>query len=892
MNPSRFLTVCLAVAAAGIASSAFAASADPLAAVRDLGVQIKNVADRASTSHAPSSGDMSNFERRIGVLSVSVAQDNDPIFRTKLQSIAMLLGNLKFAAAHPAQSATHLPTRADLDIEQVAVNHGNACASALGISNALPVRLTLGATGNGSDSAWFRYESPADGHVRFATDSSGADPALAVFTSCTPGSTTTAQNDDAIGLDAAITVTVTGHRAIYVHLTNSGNVGPVILSVADANATLTGSIIDATSGQPISGALVLLEMSNGNGYTGINAQTNPSGSYSMSAPAGSYFVYVQAPQYLSQLYPNASCPYNSYFYNYGNCNLSAAQTVVLSSGVTTSGINMAMSSGYEIAGQVHDDSNQPIAQAYVTLYDGNGNQLSMVTADSIGRYTFATLPPGTYKLDAQANGYGSQMFDHVACTGTFQDQCNLGSANAVVISNQNVSAANFNLTVLPAITGKLSGSGLQTGSYYNSQVSVLDAFGNTIASAYTDQNGKYRVGPLQPGNYFVTASTNGYFSQIFNGVDCIQSCSSQTASATAVHIDMNTRLGQANFNLNPLPPVYGHVQDAITGAPLGNVTVMASITPPSTFRSITSALTDSNGNYTLNALPAGKYYLWAQSTDHIDQVYSGIDCEALPAYYGSGNASCDVTGATLLTIAPGSAPGTFNFAMHPGSAISGQAVIRADTGSDLPAQTQISIYNGSGVLVAAANTDANGNYIVNDLEPDTYFASAGVTSYGYSAFIMQVWNMIDCQNQCAPTAGTPITVLPVATTPDINFNLIATNAVVGRITDEWSHPLPGIIVDLFDSTNNNHLASAATDANGFYAATYSANTSYFVATDSSGSYVDQVYSGISCPAGPAYLGLCPLTNATSVTVGSNVMQPVIVDFALRRPDLIFKNGFE
>ncbi|MHB8446304.1 MAG: MSCRAMM family protein [Rudaea sp.] len=881
MNPRHFLAVCFAAVVVGIAPSAFAASANPLAAVRDLGVQIKNAADRASTGHALSSGDLSHFERRVDVL--SVAQDNDPVFRQKLQSVARLLSNLKFATKHPTQLITHTPARADLDIEQVTAKHGDACASALGISNALPARLTLGATGNGS--AWFRYEASADGHVRFVTDSSGADPALAVFSECTSGAVPIAQNDDAIGLDAATTVSVTAHDAIYVHLTNSGNGGPVTLNVANANATVTGIITDAVSGQPISGANIQLAGS-GPTYTGISTTTDPTGSYSLSAPAGSYYVFAQAPSYLSQVYPAASCPFNTYAYSIANCNLSAAQLTALSSGVTTSGINMALSAGYVVAGKVLDDSNQSVAQAYVTLYDSNGNQLTAATADNFGRYSFATIPPGTYKLSAQATGYGSQIFDHVVCTGQFQNQCNLANATAIVISNQNISAANFNLPVLPAIAGVISGPGLQLG-YYNNFINALDTFGNTVASASADQNGNYRIGPLAGGNYYVVANAPGFFSQIFSGIDCPQSCLSQTASATTVHVDMTTRLGHANFNMTPLPVVHGHVQDAVTGVPLTNVSIRASLTPPANFNAVGSAPTDGNGNYALTGVPAGQFYLWAESPDHIDQIYSGIPCETLP----SGYATCSVTGAQLLTIAPGQTPANFNFSLYPASGISGRATTRDGSNSDLPAQTQISIYDDSGTLAATTNTDANGNYAAGDLAPGTYFVSAGLY-YGYPSYVPQIWNMIDCPTACAPTTGTPVIVASQSTTSNIDFNLVAQNAIVGRVTDASSNPLPGIIIDLFDPITGNHLTSTATDGNGLYSVTWNSNATYYVATDSNGSHVDQVYSGISCPAGPAYLGLCPLTNATPVTVGSNVIQPVIVNFVLQPSDLIFANGFE
>lgn len=868
---------------------AHADAAQPLAAVRDLGVRIKNAADQTDAGHAPSSRDLSEFELRLNAL--SAAQSSDPAYRQKLQSVDRLLGNLMLETAHHAWKTARPLQLANLDIEQVDATRGNACSNALGIANALPVRVTLGPAGGGQDSAWFIYEPQSSGHVRFATDSSNADPALAVFPGCEANSAATAQNDDSLGLDAAVTVDTLAHQRVFVRLTNSGSGGPVSLSVANANATLTGTITDSTTGQPIGGAVVML-YGNGPSYTGISTTTDATGAYSLSAPAGSYYVVTQASQYLTLVYPNATCPYNTNIYYIANCNLAVAQTVSLSSGVVSAGINLALSAGLSINGQVRDDSNQPVAQAQVQLYDGNGNALGWVYADGVGRYSFATLPPGTYRLSAQAGGYGSQLFDHIACTGPLQILCNIGGATALSLSNQSVVNANFNLPVLPAIAGKVNASGQPAGLYYGIQINALDAFGNSVASASTDQNGNYRLGPLPSGNYFVTAAAPGSFSQIFSGIDCAQSCFSQAASATTVHVDMSNRLGQANFNLMPLPPVYGHIQDALSGSPLGGVLVYASVTPPATFWSIASAQTDSNGNYVLSNVPAGQYYLWAQGTNYIDQVYSGIDCEALPNYYGPGYANCAVIGATQLSIAPGQIPGAFNFALQPASSISGKATIRAGNGSDLPAQTQIGVYNDAGTLMASASTDANGNYVVGNLTPGTYFVAATNPAYGYGGYLMQVWKMIDCTSACAPTIGAPVSVAAQSEISGIDFNLVALNAIVGQVTDQSSNPLSGILIDLFNSTSGNYLTTATTDAKGFYAVTASPGTSYFVATDAAGSFVDQVYFGISCPAGPAYLHLCPLSNASAVGLSNNATQPVIVDFTLQRPDLIFANGFE
>jgi hypothetical protein len=82
------------------------------------------------------------------------------------------------------------------------------------------------------------------------------------------------------------------------------------------------------------------------------------------------------------------------------------------------------------------------------------------------------------------------------------------------------------------------------------------------------------------------------------------------------------------------------------------------------------------------------------------------------------------------------------------------------------------------------------------------------------------------------------------------------------------------------------------DAQGYYASPGNLDNGYYVATEAGDGYVDQVYSGISCPLGAAYYGLCPFNNATAITLDGSATQPHIVDFVLQTNDPIFANGFE
>jgi 5-hydroxyisourate hydrolase-like protein (transthyretin family) len=854
----------------------------PVQALQALAAQIKLASDQADAGLPPSAASLSAFERALAGFG-SASTGADARLQDKYRAVALLFGKVKYQSSNPssAQAKPATPSHATTDVEVVTDRHGASCTTALGISAALPVAITLAQSGDRGSDAWFRFEPAATGHFLFKTNSSGADPALQIFRGgCAADAALVGSNDDSFGLDAAVSVAAPDRAGLIVHVTNSAKAGPLALSVNDVNSTIAGKITDAATGLALATAQVEIFDGNGN-YQGVSGSTDQNGNYALSVSPGTYYVRAfdnqYNNQYVSALYPNAQCGYNSYYYNISGCAITQALTVSVASGATASNINIALSAGQRISGVVRDGLNAPVTAASVILYD------------NFGRYSFFTLPAGAYKLSAQAGGYGMQMFDHVACNGSLQTQCDLSRAGVINVTSQDISGANFNLPLLATIQGNVTGSGFQPG-YYNAQVSVLDTGGNGVAQAYVDANGHYTAGPLAIGNYYVYITATGYFSQIFDAVDCAQDCYASIPAATQIAIAQNGQVGTADFHLTPLPSVHGHIQDASSGAPLANVTVAASIYPPAQFSAASSTVTDGNGDYTLQNTPAGKFYVWAQSADHVDQVYSGIACEAYDYYYYSAYPPCDVTGATALTISPGQTPSAFDFALQASSSISGQAIIRAGPGSDLPALVQINVYNGAGVVVASVNTDSLGNYVVGDLAAGTYYVSAG--NYYYSQYITQIWQLMDCPDSCAATMGTPVVVGQTAAVTGIDFLVTRRDIVVGRVTDAAGDPISGVLMDLFDSASHNYLATSATDTQGYYAVGWNQGSSYFVATEVAGGYVDQIYSDVSCPQGPAYFGLCPFTNAAAIPLGYGSTQPHIANFVLQSNDPLFSNGFE
>ena len=65
-----------------------------------------------------------------------------------------------------------------------------------------------------------------------------------------------------------------------------------------------------------------------------------------------------------------------------------------------------------------------------------------------------------------------------------------------------------------------------------------------------------------------------------------------------------------------------------------------------------------------------------------------------------------------------------------------------------------------------------------------------------------------------------------------------------------------------------------------------------VSTDAGGPFIDELFDDVACPDGPAFLGLCPLANATPIAVPTTSPTPIVVGFTLNRVDAVFANGFD
>ena len=795
-------------------SSIVLAGEDSVQSSRQLAAAVERAIASYDAAHPPSAAELTRLDRQALLLRRSI-RASDVAASRKLDTADLLLAQLHDRVMHARSSAARTNARAHVEV--VTAEHGAACTNALGIDAAHAVQVTLPQSGI----AWLRVSSPSS--LKVETQSSGADPALELYRGCGAASHLIARDDDSGSLDARVAVKNPDRSDLFIRLTNAGDGGPIVVDVVtDTITAVTGKVIDKVTGLPVANATIELACSTFFAdFCGSQANSDANGNYEIDDAAGSYYVRVDASGYVSELYPHATCVGLGEPFATSGCDVSSAEYFTFAAGTTTPNVNFSLDTGHKISGQVRDANNQPLVSANVAFEDSSGSTLAIAYTDSGGHYSQSTLPPANYIVIAADDGYASQMYQNKTCGGPSFDQCNIAQATPVTLGAADITGVDFDLPHLATVTGTVLGDDNQPLPTITPSVEAVDTLGNVVRIVGADENGQFELGPLPLGTYFLIAADQGYFSELYNGVTCGANCLDSGASATTITLTQVGQVSTANFHLHALPVVLGHVTDTVTALPIANVSIAASPTPPSQFAFVSSALTDQNGNYTLQNVPPGTYYLWARSDNHVDAVYPNLACEA-PAFY---SADCSVSGAILLTIADGVTPPTFNFSLDPSASLQGTMVVNAGPGSDLVPDAYVSLYDTAGVLFNTGLPDATGHYVINDLPPGTYFAQS--SNYEY---VQQTWQAIDCTQSCAATLGTPISINTGDTVSGIDFNLVQLDAFVGRLTNADGLPIGGAIVDLFDTSSGSWAAQGIADSQGYYAASGAFSVLYDLVT--------------------------------------------------------------
>ncbi len=371
---------------------------------------------------------------------------------------------------------------------------------------------------------------------------------------------------------------------------------------------INGKVLDYYGTTPVSGVSVRCLEYYGTDTNVYSALTASDGSYRLEVPSGVYLIAVNpnesGKRYIPQYYGGA----NSYYWSY---TLEVGDTDDLSD------INFYLWAGNTVSGTVLSDSGAP-AEAALLAYDNTTGLyywgLSGAESAVDGTFTM-NLPQGVYTFLAYRDGDPHAAESFPVC----------------INDDRNDIAIQFKST--GAISGTVKDA--QNNPLVSIRVDALDVLnGYSYGYATTDDQGNFTISDLQqhrsyfilarpafqpdslypnlPGTFFPEATTPGQAEQVDLSGSEIRNIAvivpSQSGSVTGVVRDLDG---------NPISGAY--VYDFYYP---GIMNAFVAI-------SQRSALTDENGQYTLNGLGPGQIGIAVTASDYVPQIWNGKNMTTL-----------------------------------------------------------------------------------------------------------------------------------------------------------------------------------------------------------------------------------------------------------------------
>jgi uncharacterized repeat protein (TIGR01451 family) len=512
---------------------------------------------------------------------------------------------------------------------------------------------------------------------------------------------------------------------------------------------------------------------------------------------------------------------------------------------------------YTVSGRVFDDLNtsgtydsgEGLEDVAVCLYDSAGvNVVACTVTDANGFYAFPGIPNGSYIVRVDTSTLPSTAYAQ-----TVDPDGTLNNETPVTVNNADVVDRNFGYELRPgAISGAIcdgDGDGLcnDPGDAPLEGVTVILTWAgpdgilgtpdDVTYSDVTDVNGAYSFTDLEPGRYQITK---------INPPDypfSIADADGGNPNSITVVLAVNQIRTNQDFEVDPALSSIGDrvwldengdgVQDA-GEAGIANVTVQLF---DDANNLIATTVTDSNGNYIFTGLLPGDYVVTVDTTS----LAAGL--AANPTYDYDGIATPHTT---AMTLAAGQEFGEADFGYNwvspddsqdpePGAtgAIGDRVWVDADgdgvqdPGEPGLAGVSVELYSdpdGDGVydtLAATTATDANGNYIFDDLAAGAYVVvvndgnpPAGYTQTG------------DPDGTLDNQTTQPVILAPgdVFVNADFGYEPSQSSTIGDLIYldldgdgqhDAGEPGIPGVTVALLDN-NGDVIASTITDGDGNY----------------------------------------------------------------------------
>ena len=640
------------------------------------------------------------------------------------------------------------------------------------------------------------------------------------------------------------------------------------LQAAPASATVmpaaTGSIngtATGTGGAPLEGICVVANPAAGGAPS--FGQSSPDGTYSVTNLAdGQYKVSFSE--------CSSSTPTYAETWYHDKTDQASADSVAVTSGGATNGVNQQLAVGATISGRVTDNAGTPNNLPGICVFaerasGGFGPPAATARTAADGTYTLRALPAGSYKVhfdpsstcsgdpDEQPQNYLEQYYDGKA---------DAASATTVPLAAGGAkTGADAKLVPGATISGTVRDSAGTPQPVQNVCVQLVDSGEefNTVATATTDAAGHYSLVGLPAGSYKLDFASCGGTGP--NVLEEWWNDQPDFGSATVITLTSGQAVGSTDAQLAPGASISGHVTDS-AGTPndLSGICVTAYKATAGAGgdpQQLDSTVTDGDGNYTISSLPAGDYKVKFDSCG--GGFFGGPPSGNWVTEWWNDKST--FAGADQFHLTGGALHANTDAAMAPGSTISGH-VKNSDNEPLSEICVGVAPFNGSqndffGPDAHFTQTDSNGSYSLSGLAPGDY--KVGFQDCFGGTYVTQFY-----ANKPDFASATKVTTVVGTPQTNIDATLTVPGSITGHVENASHQSVDNECVDAFSASTNNGpgmftpVASDSTGLTGDYEIAGLAPGEYKVRFHDCGTdtgYASQTYNGQP-----------DLTSATHVTV--------------------------